>query len=127
MKHKTSELEGALLDAAAAKAEGLRVRYDADHDLCVIYEGGDDTGLKERRGPLYNPSREWRDGGPIIERERITLVSPDRRGPPHTEWIAETMDVLMPPPFASSEQGPAPLIAAMRAYVASKLGDEVEL
>ncbi len=63
MKYKVSELDGALLDAAVAKAEGVQVRWDAAHELCVCYEGGDDTGLKERRGPRYEPSRgmETRD------------------------------------------------------------------
>jgi hypothetical protein len=60
-------------------------------------------------------STDWSRGGPIIERERIRL---DPRGlwcAAHDthEWTEST--------------GPTPLIAAMRCYVASKLGDEVEV
>ena len=56
MKHKVAELEGALLDAAVAMAEGL----DAD-----LVRGG------------YAPSRRWHDGGPIIERELEHLAPSD--------------------------------------------------
>ena len=116
MKRKVSELEGALLDAAVAKAEGLRVRYDAAHELCVIYEGGDGTGFKERRGPLYNPSSNWRDGGPIIEREWLAI----RRQ--LTAWLGERW-----PDAGDLERGRELLSWMMRAYIASKLGEEVEL
>lgn len=126
MKHKVSEIEGALLDAAVAKAEGIPVRWDAAHDFCVCYEGGDSTGLKERRGPLFNPSRVWAQGGPIIEREWIDVEAPCKNGDRNGYWYAyiykpETAELLH---IAS---GPTPLIAAMRAFVASKLGEEVEL
>lgn len=61
-------------------------------------------------------STDWSQGGPIIERERI-LIEPHSR----TEWCAtyKCPDAIF--------DGPTPLIAAMRCYVASKLGDEVEI
>jgi hypothetical protein len=67
---------------------------------------------------IFRPSTEWAQGGPIIEREgiRIVEVAGDvwgavySRGDVGREHFAET-----------------PLIAAMRCYVASKLGDEVEI
>jgi len=55
-------------------------------------------------------STNWAQGGPIIEREGIALIP---------GWTAER------PGF--SADGPTPLIAAMRCYVASKLGDEIEI
>jgi Protein of unknown function (DUF2591) len=55
-------------------------------------------------------STNWAQGGPIIEREGIALIP---------GWTAER------PGF--SADGPTPLIAAMRCYVASCLGDEVEI
>jgi len=63
----------------------------------------------------WSPSRFWHQGGPIIERERIN-VSCGKRG----DWWAS---------MALNEkiEGPTPLIAAMRAFVASKFGEEVEL
>ena len=59
-------------------------------------------------------STDWAQGGPIIEREGIDL---SRAG---SGWWA----VNSPLPIQS---GPTPLIAAMRCYVASKLGDTVEI
>jgi hypothetical protein len=57
---------------------------------------------------------KWEHGGPIIERERIDL---SRAG---GGWWA-----LIAPSIIIS--GDTPLIAAMRCYVASKLGDEIEI
>jgi len=64
-------------------------------------------------------STDWAQGGPIIEKEEIQLSSS-----PHSEgywWYAQCMGSTKE--FA----GPTPLIAAMRCYVASKLGDEVDV
>lgn len=68
----------------------------------------------------YHPSTDWSQGGPIIERERIDIVS-DPNGT--AGWMALTY-VNFSKVFKS---GPTPLIAAMRCYVASKLGDEAEI
>jgi hypothetical protein len=71
---------------------------------------------------LYRWHQSWNQGGPIIEREKITIR-------PHAEagWTASLVtfrdDVLT----TIFEEGPTPLIAAMRCYVASCLGDEVEV
>lgn len=63
-------------------------------------------------------STDWADGGPIIEREKILLdiVGPDD----DQEWEGRIVGVWM-------EYGPTPLVAAMRCYVGSKLGNEVEV
>lgn len=119
MKHKTETLEGALLDRAVAKAAGFPVDSDGDR-LDERNNGG---------APLpFHPSTDWRDGGPIIEREGISLhkeVAPDL----YNEWGDR-------PPFPitwearcvmSKMTGPTPLVAAMRAFVASKLGEKAEL
>ena len=62
----------------------------------------------------YTPSTNWAQGGPIIEREKIEL---EYGGP---EWWA---CIKADDDFS----GPTPLIAAMRCYVASVLGNEVEI
>ena len=109
---KTNELTGAALDWAVAKCEGrvweLVESFIAYHD--------DDGEM------LY--STDWAQGGPIIEREGISTrhSEKDARG----AWYA----VLGPNRFLSPDyegSGPTPLIAAMRCYVASKLGDEVDV
>ena len=132
MKHRTADLAGALLDAAVAKAEGLRFdmnRFAPDAAwTCYITVGfTDDHGAFVRR--VFAPSTAWEHGGPIIERERIstfTLPNSDEWGAIQighghsfdTDWL-DGCDRLA--------QGPTPLIAAMRAYVMSKLGAKVEL
>ena len=66
-------------------------------------------------GPYtYKPSTDWAQGGPIIEREGIALYLYG-----DSEWNAHV--------GGRESVGPTPLIAAMRCYVASKFGDEVDV
>ena len=123
---KVADLNGAALDYWVAKAEGHRVRV-VDGDV-VFYTGGDDTGLKERRGPRYSPSAEWSDGGPIIERERIAFVQLVEafhknlgRWEAHVDGYVAQGDL----DGTACGFGQTQLIAAMRAYVVNKFGDEV--
>ena len=92
---KTSELTGALLDWAVAKCEGI------------------DTSWQPKP---YEPISDWAQGGPIIEREGISLEC--RNG----DWIANYAGF---PSFRHFSY--QPLVSAMRCYVASKLGEEVEI
>ncbi len=111
---KTSELTGAALDWAVTRAhqEGEpEFDYYIDHKNIVMEERGDLSWV-------YSPSTNWAQGGPIIERENITLASPT---PIASEWCAMLWGVK------AKQSGTTPLIAAMRCYVASKLGDEVEI
>jgi hypothetical protein len=96
---KTSELTGAELDLAVAKCE-----YGSD--VAYIYAH---TSTRN----AY--STDWSQAGPIIEREKITV------GQYGDDWYAlssASIDIYY---------GPTPIIAAMRCYVASRLGDEVEV
>jgi hypothetical protein len=114
---KTSELIGAALDWAVAKCEGAySVNVDTDID-----------GTKRvNYGGMYPEwSTDWAHGGPIIEREGISLVY-------DVELCQEEGQEYYATSYAveSGEgriYGPTPLIAAMRCYVASKLGDEVDV
>jgi hypothetical protein len=67
-------------------------------------------------------STDWAQGGPIIEREEISIEY--GRAEFKSEWIAYKLGL---PDEDNPQGGPTPLIAAMRCYVASKLGDEVEI
>ena len=69
----------------------------------------------------FEPSENWADGGPIIERERISIE--DCQDGAGLYWEATRIE----PPAVSEARGPTPLVAAMRCYVISKLGDEVEV
>jgi len=97
---KTSELTGAALDWAV---------HVALHGSCEGYAE-------------HEYSTNWAQCGPIIGREGINLDNYAK----NPQWSAWTPS----PDQATGESqayGPTPLIAAMRCYVASKLGDTVEI
>ena len=102
---KTSDLTDTALDWAVARCEGV-IKGDA-LDIGFILEGG------------YTPSTNWSQGGPIIEREGIsTWVFDD------VTWraqgrIGSGVDQVF--------EGPTLLVAAMRCYVASQLGDDIDI
>lgn len=113
---KTAELQGAALDWAVAKCEGK------DND-CEIHAGNVLYGRVTSGFIHYQPSTDWAQGGPIIERERICI---DRML--NGEWIAVSRrQTDERPEHDRMLAGSTPLIAVMRCYVASKLGDEVEI
>jgi hypothetical protein len=103
MKLRTSELTDAALDWAVTKCMGF------DHSVTSSEWG------------MWGWATDWAQGGPIIEREKIFVKPTINKG-----WRSYQRD-----PFGNgichSQYGPTPLIAAMRCYVASKLGDEVDV
>jgi hypothetical protein len=71
---------------------------------------------------MFHYSTDWAQGGSIIEREGI---SPKHWGDDwETPWSAAKTTGHYE---GGMYFGPTPLIAAMRCYVASKLGDDVTL
>lgn len=127
---KVSELEGALLDRWVAKAMGFAhtsareaaFALDGQADPCVFATSSGSLRLaKADSVTVWNPSTDWVCGGPIIEREGL-VIAPRA----HPEFIA-TMTWASQPYSGKSAQhiGSTPLIAAMRAFVASKFGEEV--
>ncbi len=132
VKIKTSELTGRALNWAVAKAlYGNRlVHYRTWLENTNEYWKGTDcsfapTGehriLSEDFDGVTTQfvkdySTDWSQGGPIIEREIESLYE-------HTPlgcWAAKSKQ-------GDLRYGSTPLIAALRCYVASKLGDEVEI
>jgi hypothetical protein len=112
---KTSELEGVALDWAVAKCEFVG-------DLPFVSIGGE---LRSKHDAWhYHPSTDWAQGGPIIEREGITVVCWAMR--PGPDWMARLWLELNGRDSAAFT-GPTPLIAAMRCYVHLTLGDEVDV
>jgi hypothetical protein len=120
MQIKTSELTGPALDWAVAAA--LYEQYEEDRVVKVCRnEPTTPAWVEVENSPgsaphfhRFSPSTNWAHGGPIIERGLLVLY-PD----PSDGWRARSyMDLTY-------YKGPTPLIAAMRAYVASQLGDEV--
>ena len=110
---KTNQLTGHALNWAVSQVEGI------DHDTAILnITIGDDNGW-------FLDYLTWAQGGMIIEREWIDVVKPVNS----VCWVA-TMHYQNDDNEriqTSEEQGATPLVAAMRCYVASKLGDEVEI
>lgn len=128
---KTKELTGHALNWAVAMAEGDKVyrprlgrpsNWDKE---AYLADGSDDRWVVRVENAsvahfvdwTYNPSGDWMQGGPIIEREKLDVFCSGN------VWDASTGD--RHPNVIKS--GTTPLVAAMRCYVASKLGDEVEI
>ena len=111
MKIKTSTLTGPTLDWAVSSLEIKRLphRYLAPHQFLALRKEG-----------RFNFSENWTQGGPIIERELIALS-------PYLYTDDAWQATLATPNKHYCAYGPTPLIAAMRCFVASKLGDEVEV
>ena len=105
MKIKTLELTGAALDWAVAKCEEKGFVIQRPELLA--------SGFRPRK---Y--STDWSQGGPIIERECI-FIAPT--------WDGETAGSSARASRTAWIEGLTPLIAAMRCYVASKLGEEVDV
>ena len=120
MKMKTSKLTHDALVAAVAMCEGYtdlhkiegRMPHEPqfammpphrDYGVMELWEIGSDC--------------DWGWFGPIIEREGVCLWCGDGA------WEATIHGEDEP----VTQWGNTPLIAAMRCYVASKLGDEVEI
>ena len=70
----------------------------------------------------FDPSSNWAQGGPIIEREWLDVTPWPNESDEDLRWQCKQHDSIDCVAF-----GPTPLIAAMRCYVASKMGDEVEV
>jgi hypothetical protein len=115
---RVAELEGETLDLWVARAMGYASREDVPSSLTGEWSDGSGTQND------WQPSDDWAQGGPIIEREKI-IIKPYKDG----AWGA---DYGFDPEakgghfYYGSHEGTTPLIAAMRAYVCSKFGDEVE-
>jgi hypothetical protein len=73
-------------------------------------------------GPNCNYSTDWALAGPIIEREWLDVTPWPNESDEDMRWQCKQHDNIDCVAF-----GPTPLIAAMRCYVASVLGDEVEV
>jgi hypothetical protein len=142
----TTDLTGAALDWAVAEIEiaaGIYTRDSDDYSKALLqgesvfgpgngkWEGNESGkyGIWQQRGAScgrFRPSTDPAFGQPIIERERM-LVGPEFK---NGDWYGDWRAVIFG--FAGQGEraeatGPEHLIAAMRCYVTSKLGDAVEV
>lgn len=133
---KTSELTGDALVCAVAMCEG----YTDLHKIPDRWPHEPQWAMmppRQEYGAMelweIGSDRDWGFFGPIIERERLSIIPRDGC------WDALYQDILFEEDGVTGKNlelwrcgnyyqtGPTPLIAAMRCYVASKLGEEVEI
>lgn len=124
---RVARAEGPALDWMVAVALKEPIKFDpmgfgtesGGHWVWDDHGCGNPKTRFQRIGFSYSPSTKWEQGGPIIERAGIEL----KRGAvmPFV-WAAFA---FMNPRAHSA--GPSPLVAAMRCFVISKLGDEIEV
>ena len=113
MKRNVSELTGFELDWAVGVALGKEVTIQGVGNKMVW--------IKTKY--TFQPSTVWDDGGPIIERENIFLIAPY-----HTTEIWEAFTIEWGSDRSCYRAtGPTPLIASMRCFAQSRLGDEVDI
>lgn len=129
---KVSELQGAALDWAVAVADGVQPTL---WDVCC---GNGVTNGNPSEPPecccnpevqvaigfgRWSPSTDWSQGGTLIEKYSVSIGA-------HVAGIVNAcvgIDVIPCGRAASSQGGPAHLIAACRAIVAVKIGDVVSV
>lgn len=113
-KIKVSTLTGALLDYWAAKAndEAPYIKQYFDNSKQCWIESSDSP---------YSPSTDWSQGGPIIESENILFDALPDHG--HRAYLR---DKTGRPLCITDGWHTTKLIQAMRAFVSSKFGEEVD-
>jgi hypothetical protein len=138
---KVSELTGALLNYWAAMAGEEWKHVDTSNTLTldpsykgvrlVTYGDGRQAAILVPNNPMrqdpreFDPAADWAQGGPIIERAHIQLKGDHNQWRlPSWRWTAWP-DVAGTGPKANGRSDDSPLVAAMRAHVASKYGDAV--
>ncbi|GAA5138566.1 phage protein NinX family protein [Thalassotalea piscium] len=115
---ETRNLNSNAIDWAIATIKGFPIKYDP-----MGFKTGTQAGFwiwdEAINGKMlligenYSPSTSWTDGGVIIENEGISLIKFDG-------WIAKTVDGI-------EAVGETPLVAAMRAYIVTNLGESTEV
>jgi hypothetical protein len=116
MKVKTSELQGAPLNWAVAQILELPLDDLRTSRSVVFY-----------LGEPWVPDIYWEQGGVIIEEEKIALSAAPEHWSAYVARGTREIAGITTPNWTFKQNGPTPLIAAMRCYVASQIGDEVDV
>lgn len=120
---KVSEAAGPALDWLVAKCEGILDPVHGEPQPRVVFYS-DQWNRYMRLNPppqvyysdRYEPSTDWAQGGPIVEREGISIIFHEQG-----HWTASNLHGTL------CMEGPTPLSAAMRCFCANKLGDTAEV
>lgn len=122
-KIKAAEASGVVLDYMVAMALGGTEPWFDTVNTYWIKIDGKDKALSTKWSDQQNfaPTTLWAHGGPIIAREQISFDN--FKGHPCAAFMGTHAR------YAFRQWAPEGqiLIAAMRCYVASKLGEEVEV
>jgi len=124
---KTSDLDGAMLDYWVARALGISVSGHPPVLVCSV-----PYSIEADGGDTFRPSTNWGHGGPLIENEKITVVSGqvERRG--SVGWLAVKGAEIAAwngegdIKGTAEAHGKTQLIAAMRCFCLAKFGEEVD-
>jgi hypothetical protein len=117
---KTADLTGAMLDYWVARGLDLRFPFiTRDGDCYVVING---CGFE---GEKCSPSTNWQHGGPIIEKYGIEWERQSSTDGMTSGWTASVEATVLSSSNPPWQWGETQLVAAMRAYVASKFGDTV--
>jgi hypothetical protein len=149
---QASDLVGLALDYAVAACEGYTLTTDGISNLVEIdgnlFILGRATSAGKPCG--YSPQNYWNQGGPIIDREGISIIraeddyGADKEGFCNSVripvWAAaegqhsvetstehQSHDAMFQMYESEVHYGPTPLIAAMRCYVTRKLGKVLKI
>ena len=122
---QVKDAEGLVLDWMVAKCKGTpAVRMFENSKGFRVYE----NESMKMQGINFAPSTNWSQGGPIIDREIGNLWKHNKLDPNEPDvWTAAAYRKAPDGTLLYYEDGPTPLIAAMRCYVSSVLGEEVEV
>lgn len=123
MEMQVFTAEGIALDWMVAKAMGAtNLHYDTIATYWFTLNGKDHA-LSSGWSPSQNfaPSTNWVYGGPIIEKERL-CIDIDSAG----VWLSYTKQSY-DDESRFTNSGSTALIAAMRCFVVSKLGEKVDV
>jgi hypothetical protein len=112
---EVSEATGVVLDWMVCEARGC------NESRLITYIGNGRKWISTEGGFTVNYTENWSQGGPIIEQEKIAVDIPAF----DDKWTAYKKQPAFTP--ACTMRGPTVLIAAMRCYVVSKLGYNVEV
>jgi hypothetical protein len=100
------------IDEAVARWLGVEITYDRENGW---WETSDPRYAEPNDPHVWSPSTDWAQGGPIIEREGISLFR--HTAPP----VLNCGEYYWK---ANKTYGTTPLIAAMRCYIETKEGEQ---
>lgn len=117
---KTADLTGEALGWAVGKAEGLDVllappQYGNTWRVFARYQATATEHTKR-----HNPWQDWALGGPLIEKNMVSLHCPQSTDDVWAGWVITDKGEFC-------QGGDSALIASCRSIVAAKLGDTVQV